>query len=144
LVKPEHISTPCLLQPLPIPTAAWSSIGIDFIIWLPMSEGKNIIMVIVDRLTKYAHFLPLAHPYTAFAIVHLFFYQIYKLHGLPTSIVTDSDLIFTISFWKEPMKLLGVKLNMSSFYHPQSDSQTERINQCLENYLRSMLIDGYH
>jgi hypothetical protein len=118
LVKPEHIATPSLLQPLPIPIAAWSSIGMNFISGLPKSDGKNIIMVVVDRLTKYSHFIPLSHPYTVTDVAQAFFDNIYKLHGLLTSIVSDRDPVFTSSFWQELMKLLGITLNMSSAYHP--------------------------
>lgn len=140
MTKPEHIHTPGLLQPLPIPSEAWTSVGIDFITGLPKSDGKEVIMVVVDRLTKYAHFLPLSHPYTALTVAQAFLENVYKHHGLPTSIITDRDPIFTSRFWQELMNLIGIKLNMSSAYHPQSDGQTERVNQCLENYLRSMLI----
>lgn len=136
--KHEHNPYLGLLQPLPIPEQAWSCISMDFVEGLPLSERKDSIMVVVDRLTKYSHFIPLKHPYNASLIAKLFFYHIYKLHGLPISIVTDRDRIFTSKFWKELFSLMGVTLDMSSAYHPQSDGQTERINQCLENYLRCM------
>ncbi|KAL0355853.1 UNVERIFIED_CONTAM: hypothetical protein Sradi_4032200 [Sesamum radiatum] len=110
----------------------------DFIEGLPASEGKDSVLVIVDRLTNYSHFLPLKHPYTTASIAKVFFDHIYKLHGLPVSIVSDRDKIFTSKLWKELFTLAGVSLNMSSAYRPQSDGQTERVNQCLENYLRCM------
>jgi hypothetical protein len=127
--KPEHLHTPGLLQTLPIPVEALSSIGMDFITGLPKFEGKSVIMVVVDRLTKYAHFLTLAHPYTALEVATTFLDNIYNIY------------ILTSNFWRELLKLLGVKLNMSTAYHPQSDGQTEGVNQCLENYLRGMLLD---
>ncbi|KAK4393014.1 Transposon Ty3-G Gag-Pol polyprotein [Sesamum angolense] len=136
--KHENIHYPGLLQPLPIPDQAWSCISMDFIEGLPPSEGKDSILVIVDRLTKYSHFLPLKHPYTASSIAKTFFDNIYKLHGLPVSIVTDRDRVFTSRLWKELFSMAGVSLDMSSAYHPQTDGQTERFNQCLENYLRCM------
>jgi transposase InsO family protein len=139
--KPEHTPSPGLLQPLPVPVSPWSSIGIDFITGLPRSEGKDVIMVVVDCFTKFAHFLPLSHPYTASTVAQCFFEKIYTLHGLLNSIITDRDPIFTSNFWRELLKHFGVKLNMSSAYHPQTDGQTERVNQCLEHYLRSMLLD---
>ncbi|KAL2250254.1 UNVERIFIED_CONTAM: Transposon Ty3-I Gag-Pol polyprotein [Sesamum indicum] len=127
-----------LLQPLPIPDQAWSCISMDFVEGLPNSEGKDSIMVIVDMLTKYSHFIALRHPYTVASIAKVFFDNIYKLHGLPISIVSDRDKVFTSKFWRELFTLSGVSLDMSTAYHPQSDGQTERVNQCLENYLRCM------
>jgi transposase InsO family protein len=100
----------------------------DFITGLPKSEGKTTIMVVVDRLTKYSHFFALSHPFTAADIAQVFLDNIYKLHGLHLSIVSDRDVIFTSKFRKGIMKKLGVKLNYSSAYHPQSDGQTERVN----------------
>ncbi|KAJ4756090.1 polyprotein [Rhynchospora pubera] len=139
LNKGEHVAGPGLLQPVPIPEGAWQGISMDFITKLPRSEGKTAILVIVDRFTKYAHFISLATPYTAKDIAQLFLQHIYKLHGLPLSIITDRDPLFTSKFWKEIMGSLGVKLNYSTAYHPQTDGQTERVNQCLENYLRCMI-----
>jgi hypothetical protein len=98
MVKPEHLPSPGLLQPLPIPDQAWSSIGMDFITGLPKYESKSVIMVVVDKFTKFAHFIPLAHPYTIIDVAHAFLNAVYKLHGLPTSIITDCDPIFTSNF----------------------------------------------
>jgi transposase InsO family protein len=139
--KSEHTHTLGLLQPLPVHATPWTSISIDFVIGLPRSEGKDVIMVVVDRFTKSAHFIPLSHLYTVVDVAHKFFQTIYTLHGLPTSIITDRDPIFTSKFWQELLKLFGIQLNMSSAYYPQTDGQTERVNQCLEHYLRSMLLD---
>ncbi|KAJ3706667.1 hypothetical protein LUZ61_010372 [Rhynchospora tenuis] len=139
LTKPEHTPLPGLLQPLPIPPEAWNSIGMDFITGLPKSEGKEVLLIVVDRLTKYGHFLPLAHPYSAATVAQVFLDNIYKLHGLPVSIVSNRDPVFTSQFWKELMRKLGMQLNMSTSYHPQTDGQVERVNQCVEAYLRSMV-----
>ncbi|KAJ3686553.1 hypothetical protein LUZ61_015717 [Rhynchospora tenuis] len=141
LNKSENVATPGLLQPILVPDGAWQGISMDFIVGLPKSEGKTVILVIVDRFTKYAHFLQLAHPYTAKEVAQLFLQQVYKLHGLPLNILTDRDPLFTSKFWKVVMEQLGVKLNYSTSYHPQTDGQTERVNQCLENYLRCMVFD---
>ncbi|KAL0409327.1 UNVERIFIED_CONTAM: hypothetical protein Sradi_1867100 [Sesamum radiatum] len=102
----------------------------DFVEGLPPFEGKDSVLVIVDRLTKYSHFIPLKHPYTATSIAKVFFANIYKLHGRPVSIVTDRDKVFTSKFWRELFTLAGVSLDMSYAYHPQSDGQTKRVNQC--------------
>ncbi|KAL0408312.1 UNVERIFIED_CONTAM: hypothetical protein Sradi_1765600 [Sesamum radiatum] len=124
--KHENVPYPGLLQPWPIPSQAWSCISMDFVEGLPPSEGKDSVLVIVDRLTKYSHFIPLKHPYTSTTIAKIFFHNIYKLHGLPVSIVTDRDRVFTSRFWRELFTLAEVSLDMSSAYHPQSDRQTER------------------
>lgn len=108
----------------------------DFMEGLPRSTNANCILVIVDKFSKYAHFIPLLHPFTAHSVAKLFFEHIYRLHGLPTAIVSDRDKIFTSKLWQELFLLAKVDLKMSSAYHPQTDGQTERVNQCLETYLR--------
>lgn len=139
--KPEHVLYPGLPQPLPIPQQSWSHISMDFIEKLPLSDGKDTIMVVVDRLTKFAHFITLSRPFSATTVAHVFLEQIFKLHGLPASIVSDRDTIFTSIFWQTIFKTLGVSLHYSTAYHPQSDGQTERVNQCLETYLRCFTCD---
>lgn len=125
-----------LLQPLPIPEGVWQDLTMDFIEGLPKSEGYSVILVVVDRLTKFAHFLPIKHPYTVVSIAKVFMDNIVKLHGLPRLIVTDRDPIFVNHFWKELFKLYKVELNLTIAYHPQCDGQSERVNQCLEMFLR--------
>jgi hypothetical protein len=137
--KTEHVHYPGLLEPLQILQGKWTDISLDFIEGLPKSRGKDVILVVVDRLTKYAHFLPLAHPFTAKQVSKIFMDNIHKLHGLPRVIVSDRDRIFTSSFWQKVFTALKVDLHFSTSYHPESDGQTERVNQCLEQYLRSMV-----
>lgn len=127
--KPDRSKYAGLLQPLPVPSSSWQAITMDFVEGLPPSPNKNCILVVMDKLTKYGHFIPLAHPFTAAIMARTFFDNIYKLHGLPDSIVSNPDKIFTSNFWQELFKLVNVSLNMSASYHPQIDGQTERVNQ---------------
>jgi hypothetical protein len=136
--KHEHCHYPGLLDPLPVPDMAWTHISMDFVEGLPKSQGKDVIMVIVDRFTKYAHFVPLSHPYFVETVAQAFIDHVVKLHGPPLFIVSDRDRIFTSAMWKSIFKSLKVQLRFSSSYHPQSDGQTERVNQCLATYLRCM------
>ncbi|GAB2270174.1 hypothetical protein Dimus_038827 [Dionaea muscipula] len=140
-VKPLN-STPGLLQPLPIPTQTWNSVSLDFIEGLPRSHGYDSILVVVHRLTKYAHFIPLSHPFSALKVAQLFHDQVARLHGYPSTLISNRDKVFTSLFWGEIFKLNGTKLCMSISYHPQSDDQTERVNRCLEDYLRCMCLQG--
>jgi hypothetical protein len=111
--KTEKVQYPGLLSPLPIPQIKWSNISLDFIEVLPKSRGKDVILVVVDRLTKYAHFLPLAHPYNVQKIADLFFDNIVKLHGPPEIIVSDRDWIFTSNLWSEIFSSLNISLKYS-------------------------------
>lgn len=138
LSKHKNVHSPGLLQPFPIPEQAWSHISMDFIEQLPVSTKKDTIWVIVDRFTKYAQFIALSHPYTASSLATVFLDMVYKLHGLLISVVSDRDKIFTSSFWQQLFKLIGNEQHLSTTYHPQSDGQTERVNQCVESYLRCM------
>lgn len=118
MTKSENTRYPGLLQPLTVPDQAWTHLSMDFIEGLPKSDGKNVILVVIDRFSKYAHFVALSHPYTAISVAKIFLDHVVKLHGLPQSIVTDRDPVFTSIFWTELFKLLGVDLNFSSAYHP--------------------------
>ena len=136
--KGENVKSPGLLQPLPIPYAPFVDISMDFIEGLPKSEGKEVILMVVDRFSKYAHLMALAHPYSAITVAKVFMENVYKLHGMPASIVSDRDSVFLSQFWKELFKQQGVNLQYSTAYHPQSDGQTEVVNKCIEGYLRCM------
>jgi transposase InsO family protein len=92
----------------------------------------------VTAFTKYAHFIGLSYPDTVKQIAKLYIENVFKLHGLPSEIVTDRDSIYTSALWQEMLKALDIKMNISTAYHPQTDGQTERVNQCLEGYSRCM------
>lgn len=134
--KSQSIASLGLLQPLPIPDHVWNDITMDFITHLPKSNNATVIYVVVDRLSKYSHFFPLQYTYAAKQVAKIFFDGIFKLYGMPQSIVSDRDSIFLSKFWQELFDLQGCSLKFSSTYHPQTDGQIEIINKILENYLR--------
>lgn len=98
--KHENMHIPGLLQPIESPDGPWKGVCMDFLTGLPKSDGKDIILVVVDRFTKFAHFLPLSHPISAPKVAQEFFYLVYKLHGLPVTIISDRDPIFLSRFWR--------------------------------------------
>jgi Integrase zinc binding domain len=138
LNKSKNKLPPGLLEPIPIPPGAWQLITMDFISGLPKSENKDVIMVVIDKFIKYAHFIVLSHPITTIEVARVFLENVYQLHGLLVKIITDRDSIFTSLFWKELFKKLEISINLSTAYHPQTDGQSERLNQCLEQYLKCM------
>lgn len=137
--KPEHVKSPGLLQPLPIPAQPWGMVTLDFVEGLPKSAAFSCVLVVVDKLTKYAHFIPLSHPYTALQVAQAYFENVFKLHGMPEALVSDRDPVFDSKVWHTLFKLSRTELRMSTTRHPQTDGQTERVNQCFETYLRSFI-----
>jgi hypothetical protein len=137
-VKAEHQRPTGLLYPLKIPEWKWEEIGMDFITGLPSTQkGYDAIWVIVDRLTKVAHFIPVKTTYKESQLAELYMAWIMSLHGVPKKIVSDRGSQFTSRFWKSFHEKMDKKLKFSSAYHPQTDGQTERTNQVLEDMLRA-------
>ena len=134
--KPVRTKLAGLLHPLPIAPRPWFSISMDFITNLPPSKGFDSILVIVDRFSKMSHFIPCTKTITSAGLATLFIENIVCIHGLPNNIVLDRGPQFNSQFWKAILKQFGIKRNLTSAFHPQSDGQTERTNQTLEQYLR--------
>lgn len=125
------------LQPLPIPDRPWQSISMDAIVKLPLSSGCDSILTVVDRFSKMAHFIPFKEQgFDAPALARLFQHHIFRLHGVPADIVSDRGATFNSKFWRAFTSGLGTKCNFSTAFHPQTDGQTERVNQIVEQYLR--------
>jgi len=141
-IKAERRKPAGLLQPLPIPEWKWEHITMDFIVGLPRTQkGNDSVWVIVDRLTKTAHFLPVKTTHSMDHLATLYIQEIVRLHGVPVSITSDRDTRFTSRFWKSFQKALGTWLSFSTAYHPQTDGQTERTIQTLEDMLRACSLD---
>ncbi|CAI7855541.1 unnamed protein product [Closterium sp. NIES-53] len=131
-----------LHQPLPVPVQPWQVVSLDFITGLPSTSwGHDSILVVIDKFSKMGHFISTNATATAEASARLFFDRIITIHGIPATLISDRDPKFTSKFWKELMGLLGTKLAMSSAYHPQTDGQTERLNQVVEQLLRTTCKD---
>ncbi|KAK1411706.1 hypothetical protein QVD17_38266 [Tagetes erecta] len=141
-VKAEYQKPSGLLQQPEIPQWKWERIAMDFITKLPRtSSGNNAIWVIVDRLTKSAHFLPIKESYKVGKLSKIYLKEVVSRHGVPVSIISDKDSRFTSRFWRALHRALGTRLDMSTAYHPQTDGQSERTIQTLEDLLRACVID---
>ncbi|KAK5839433.1 hypothetical protein PVK06_008221 [Gossypium arboreum] len=141
-VKAEHQVPSGLLQPIMIPEWKWDRVTMDFVSGLPLSVSKkDAIWVVVDRLTKSAHFIPVRTDFSMDKLAELYVSQIVRLHGVPISIVSDRDPRFTSRFWKKLQDALGTKLHFSTAFHPQTDGQSERIIQILEDMLRCCILE---
>jgi hypothetical protein len=141
-VKAEHQKPAGLLQPLRVPEWKWDQIGMDFITGLPRTKfGYDSIWVVVDRLTKVAHFIPVKTTYTSAKLAEIYMKRIVCLHGVPKSIMSDRGTQFTSHFWKQLHESLETRLEFSTAFHPQTNGQTKRVNQVLEDMLRACALD---
>ncbi|KAA3461825.1 DNA/RNA polymerases superfamily protein [Gossypium australe] len=141
-VKVKHQVLSGLLQPILIPEWKWDRVTMDFVSGLPLtSRKKDAIWVIVDRLTKSAHFIPVRSNYSLERLADLYIFEIVRLHGVALSIVSDRDLRFTSRFWKKLQEALGTKVHFSTAFHPQIDGQSERTIQILEDMLRCCILE---
>jgi hypothetical protein len=141
-VKTKHRHPVGLLQSLPIPERKWEVVTIDFITKLPRIERQlDSIMVVVDKLKKAGHFIPVKTTHEATNIAEIYKNEFDRLHGVPKTIVLDRDPKFTSKFWKGLFKGFGTNLNFSTTYHPESDGKTERSNQIIEDMLRMYIMD---
>jgi hypothetical protein len=134
--KSTHHKPYGFLKFLPVPPRPWSSISMDFIEGLPPSNGYDAVLVIVDRLTKAALFIECNTTDNAPTLATLYLKHVFSKHGVPHDIVSDRGKLFVSKFWSSLCKLLSIKSNLSTAYHPETDGQTERTNQILEQYLR--------
>ena len=124
-----------MLQPNDISDHPWKSIAMDFITDLPISDGYDTVLVVIDRLTKMSHFIPCNKKLDARQFATLFLKEIIRLHGIPRDIITDRGSLFTSDLWKETTEKLGIERRLSTAFHLQMDGQTERTNGILEQYL---------
>ena len=134
--KASHQSPAGLLRPLPVPSRPWSHIAVDFVTGLPVSEGNTAILTVVDRFSKAVHLVALPKLPSSAETAELLVQHVYRLHGLPSDIVSDRGPQFTSQVWRALCKEIGATVSLSSGYHPQTNGQAERANQNLESALR--------
>ena len=140
-IKAEHQRPAGTLQPLPIPEWKWDKVSMDFITGFPKTQkGNNAIFVVIDRLSKVAHFLPIRESITASQLADLYISRVVSLHGVPLEINSDRGSLFTSRFWQSFQNAMGTHLSFSTAFHPQSSGQVERVNQILEDMLRACVI----
>ena len=133
--KPQHHKPYGTLQQLPIPPRPWDSISMDFIKTLPLSDGYDAILVIIDRLSKQGIFIPTFTDCTSEDLAKHFVLHVFSKHGVPNHVTSDRGSEFILKFFRSLGKALDMRLHFTSGYHPEGDGQTKRVNQTLEQYL---------
>ena len=128
-----------VLRPLPVPQHRWKDITMDFVVGLPLVNGYDSVCVSVDRLTKERHLTACHSTITSEGLADLFIHNIFRLHGLPDSVTSDWGPQFIRAAWKQVCKKLGIKAQLSTAFHPETDGQTEKINGVMEQYLRAFI-----
>jgi hypothetical protein len=142
-VKDDHHHSTGLLQPHDVPMSKWEVISMDFVVGFPLTYHRhNVILVIVDKLTKSAHFILVRDTYDVTDVACVFVSEVIHLHGIPKEIISDSDSRFTSRFWTSLQSTLWTQLNLSIAYHPKIYGQTERVNQVMEDILRMYIMDN--
>src|ERR1041385_4498890 len=140
-IKAEHQRPASTLQPSPIPEWKWDKVGMDFITGFPKTQkGDDAIFVVIDQLSKVAHFLPVRESITACQLADLYVSRIVSLHGIHLEINSDRGSLFTSRFWGSFQNAMGTHLSLTTDFHPQSSGQVERVNQILEDMLRACVI----
>jgi hypothetical protein len=142
-VKADHHHPVGLLQPHDVPMSKWEVISMDFVVGWPLTSHRHdFILVIVDKLTKSAHFIPVRDTYDVTDVARVFVSEVIRLHGIPKKIISDRDSRFTSRFWTSLQSVLGTQLNSSTTYYLEIDGQIERVNQVMEDMLRMYVMDN--
>jgi hypothetical protein len=141
-VKAEHIHPTGFLQPFPIPERKWEVVTMHFITKFPRtSKQHDAIMVVVYKLTKIIHFIPMKVTHKETNVVDIYMREVARVHGLPKTILSDRDPKFTSKFWRGLFKRFRTNMNFNITYHPKSDEKTKRVNQVIEDMLRMYVMD---
>ena len=138
IIKEEELREATVIR-LPIPTGPWKSISMDFIVKLPVSEGFDSFLVVVDRFSKMVHLIPCSEKIDASQMATLLIKNVFKYHGLPMDIISGQGTRFTSTFWGSLCEHLGIQRKLSTAAHPQTDGQSERMNQTVEQILRGLV-----
>ena len=142
-MKVDHHHPVGLLEPHDVPMSKWEVISMDFVVGLTLTSHRhNAILVIVDKLTKSAHFILVRDTYDVTDVARVFVSEVIRLHGILKKIISDRDFKFTSRSWTSLQLVLGTQLNLSTTYHPKTIGKTERVNQVMKDMLRMYVMDN--